>query len=124
LKYFGKGKVLQHALYALAAEEILRSRRIDRTPSVVESGYYFPTRKGEGKEITVETFSRSALGCVLGELLKVLKTGGFVASPEAECDFCDYSPICGGLSARDRAKWKRENNREVFGIFDRLKEYE
>jgi ATP-dependent helicase/nuclease subunit B len=124
LKYFGKGKVLQHALYALAAEEILRRLKIDRTPSVVESGYYFPTRKGEGKEITVEAFSRSALGLVLGELLQVLEKGRFVASPEAECDFCDYSPICGGLNARDRAKWKREHNKDVFEVFERLKQYE
>ncbi len=121
---FGKGKILQHALYALAAEEILRRLKIDRTPSVVESGYYFPTRKGEGKEITVETFNRNALGLVLRELLQVLEKGRFVASPEAECDFCDYSPICGGSSARDRAKQKRGQNREVFEIFEKLKEYE
>jgi ATP-dependent helicase/nuclease subunit B len=123
-KSFGKGKILQHALYALAAEEILRRLKIDGTPSVVESGYYFPTRKGEGKEITVEKFSRSALGLVLGELLQVLEKGRFVASPEAECDFCEYGPICGGLSARDRAKEKREQNQDVFDMFKRLKQYE
>jgi CRISPR/Cas system-associated exonuclease Cas4 (RecB family) len=123
-KDFGKGKILQHALYALAAEEILRSRRIDRAPSVVKSGYYFPTRKGEGKEILVEAFSRDKLEALLGELLKVLETGRFVPSPEAECDFCDYGAICGGATARDRAKSKREHNKDIFDLFERLKEYE
>jgi hypothetical protein len=72
----------------------------------------------------VEAFDRRKLGLLLGELLGVLETGRFVASPEAECDFCDYGPVCGGLTARERAKEKREQNQDVFDIFKRLKEYE
>jgi len=123
-KHFGRGRILQHALYALAAEQIIQKMGIDRAPTVVESGYFFPTRKGEGKEIMIEAFDRQRLGELLGELLGVLETGGFVASPEAECEYCDYGPVCGGAAARDRAKDKRDQNPDIFDIFKRLKDYD
>ena len=123
-KEFGRGRFLQHALYAIAAETILRSRGIDDRAFVVESGYYFPTRKGEGKEIIVEGFDRKKLAALLEELLDVLRSGRFVINPDAECDYCDYGPVCGGTNARERAKEKRPHNPEVFSTFERLKDYE
>lgn len=123
-KHFGRGRILQHALYGLAAEQIIQKLAIDKTPSVVESGYYFPTLKGEGKEIVVGAFDRERLAKLLAELLSVLETGRFVVNPEADCDFCDYRPVCGGSSARERAKDKRHDNPDVFDLFERLKEYE
>ncbi len=42
LRCFGGGRTLQHALYSLAAEEILKKTGVDASPRVVESGYYFP----------------------------------------------------------------------------------
>jgi len=124
---FGKGRVLQHALYAIAAEQILRKLKIDARPAVVESGYYFPTRKGEGNKI-LRGFNREKFKALVAEMVDVLEKGNFVANPaltEKDCgEFCDYSAICGGTAARDRAKEKKEKNPDVFGIFDRLKDYE
>ena len=127
LDMFGKGRILQHALYAVAAEQILRKLGIDDRPEVAESGYYFPTRKGEGNWVKPE-LDRQKFNRVVMELLGVIEKGHFVANPglgDIDCeDFCDYGRICGGASARERAKEKKEHNTEVFDIFDRLKEYD
>jgi ATP-dependent helicase/nuclease subunit B len=124
LKCFGEGRVLQHALYSVAAEEILKKMKIDPAPRVVEGGYSFPTRRGEGKEIIIKEVDRGELGRLLSELMKALKEGRFVVNPEAACDYCDYAPVCGGEAAKDRAKQKKDGNAEVFGFFNNLKKYE
>jgi len=125
--HFGRGKVLQHALYAIAAEQILKKRKIDARPKVVESGYYFPTRKGEGNKILRE-FDRDKFRKLVAEIIGVLEKGNFVTNPalsEKDCtEWCDYSAICGGVVARDRAKAKKDDNPDAFGIFDKLKDYE
>jgi ATP-dependent helicase/nuclease subunit B len=124
---FGKGRILQHALYAIAAEQILRKMKIDARPAVVESGYYFPTRKGEGNKV-IRGFNRAAFRALVADLVGILEKGHFVANPglgDGDCeDYCDYAPICGGAAAKDRAKGKKDRNQDVFAIFDRLKEYE
>jgi ATP-dependent helicase/nuclease subunit B len=124
---FGKGRVLQHALYAVAAEQILKKLKIDPRPVVVESGYYFPTRKGEGNKIIGE-FDRAKFRALVADLVGILAKGHFVSNPglsDADCgEYCDYAAVCGGIAAKDRAKAKKENNPDVFGIFDRLKDYE
>jgi hypothetical protein len=62
------------------------------------------------------------------ELIGIIERGHFVANPglgDIDCEeFCDYAPVCGGASARERAKEKKDHNKDVFDIFDRLKEYE
>jgi len=124
---FGKGKVLQHALYAIAAEQILKKMKIDARPKVVESGYYFPTRKGEGNKILRE-FNREKFKTLVAEIVGIIEKGNFVANPglgEKDCgEYCDYSAICGGTVAKDRAKAKKDRNPDAFAIFDKLKEYE
>jgi len=124
---FGKGKVLQHALYAVAAEQILKKMKIDARPKVVESGYYFPTRKGEGNKILRE-FNREKFKTLVAEIVGIIEKGNFVANPglgEKDCgEYCDYSAICGGTVAKDRAKAKKDRNPDAFAIFDKLKEYE
>lgn len=122
LRCFGEGRTLQHALYSLAAEEILKKTGVDASPKVVKSGYYFPTRRGEGKEVLVEEFNREELKCLLCELLDILKRGHFIVGLDASCAYCDFLPICGD-GAKDRAKAKRHSNPVEFGVVDRLKEY-
>ncbi len=120
---FGGGRTLQHVLYALAAEAILKKTGKDAKPKVVESGYYFPTQRGEGKEVTVKEFDRHALKGLLRELLDIVKKGHFIGSlDKTDCTYCDFKPIC-GEGAADRTKAKKNANPEEFGIVDRLKEY-
>jgi ATP-dependent helicase/nuclease subunit B len=128
VKSFGRGRALQPALYAVAAEQVLKKLGLDDAPAVVASGYYFPTRQGEGKDVMIERFDRAKFKELLRALLGALEKGHFVANPgldARECaDYCDYAPICGGTAARDRAKEKKEANPDVFEIFDKLKDYE
>jgi len=119
---FGKGRVIQHALYALAAEDVLRRENIDPNPRVTESGYYFPTRRGEGREITVGEFDRQAFRMLLNDILDLVARGRFVTGPDAQCDFCDFLPVCGGAS--DDAKRKVKANPEIFDALDKLKRYD
>jgi CRISPR/Cas system-associated exonuclease Cas4 (RecB family) len=124
LRCFGKGRTLQHVLYALAAEEILKNEGVDERPRVVESGYYFPTRRGEGKEVIVGEFDREEIKGLLGELLDILVNGHFIGSTDKmDCTYCDFRPLCGN-DAADRTKAKKPRNPEEFGIVDRLKKYE
>jgi hypothetical protein len=123
LRCFGGGRTLQHVLYALAAEEILKKEGVDERPRVVESGYYFPTRRGEGKEVVVKEFDRERLKSLLKELLDIVHKGHFIVGLDVTCGYCDFLPIC-GEGAVDRAKGKRDSNPEEFGIVDKLKEYE
>jgi len=123
LDYFGRGKVLQHVLYSLAAEQIIVKLGLEDTPEVVESGYYFPTRRGEGREVLVGRFDRQRLRELLWELLGVLSEGNFVVNPDASCDYCDFEPIC-PAEAPKKAKRKKEVDASAFSLFDRLKEYD
>ncbi|MBN1274227.1 MAG: PD-(D/E)XK nuclease family protein [Candidatus Aminicenantes bacterium] len=137
----GEGKILQHALYAMAADEILRRKGLGREEErsdvggekdikrekgkaealVTTAGYYFPSRRGEGREILVKDLDREELYEVLGMLLAMVRTGCFIPSPNADCAYCDYRPICG--EAVDRAKEKRKENPGVYGVFEELKKH-
>jgi RecB family exonuclease len=119
---FGRGKVIQHALYAVAAEKFLPAEKSGRTARVVQSGYYFPTRRGEGREIMVDEFDRKKFAGLLGDLLGLVANGYFVAGPEASCDFCDFVAVCGGAPAE--MKRKAEANQKIFEALDRLKSYD
>jgi RecB family exonuclease len=119
---FGRGKVIQHALYAIAAEKFLPAEKSGRPARVVQSGYYFPTRRGEGREIMVDEFDRRRFAGLLGDLLTLVTKGYFVAGPEASCDFCDFAAVCGGAPAE--MKRKAEANRKIFEALDRLKSYD
>jgi ATP-dependent helicase/nuclease subunit B len=119
---FGCGTMLQHVLYSIAAEQIIKKIGIDSSPQVVQSGYYFPTRKGDGREILVDRFDRGKLYDLLLEILSILSKGHFVVNPEADCSFCDFMPICGEDAAK-KAKAKKEFNIDEFRIFDKLRHY-
>ena len=119
---FGRGRIIQHALYAVAVEGILARERPGRKPRVTASGYFFPTRRGEGREIMVRDFDRKKFRFLLNDLLGLLEKGIFIAGPEAKCEFCDLAPVCVGGGA-DLAKRKREADPGVFEAYDKLKEY-
>ncbi len=121
-KCFGRGRVIQHALYSLAAEKILKTLGKDPSPTVKEGAYYFPTRKGEGREITFPYFDRLEFKSLLSELRDLLIRGDFVPHPDALCEYCDLAPLCGDASSR--AKVKKNLGIEEFSIFERLKDFD
>ncbi len=123
IKAFGKGKYLQHALYAEAAERILKEKKIDEAARVTITGYSFPTGRGDGREILIENFDRARLKELLLDLFVILETGYFLVNPKASCDFCDYGIVC-GKGVINRTKEKKETNAEQFSVFDRLEEFE
>ncbi len=119
---FGRGRIIQHALYAVAAEDILAGEGTDPGPRVTKSGYYFPTRRGEGREIMVEDFDRETFRRLLADMLDLVVRGYFIAGLPSECGYCDYSPVCGGEAKA--AQDKLEANPEIFEAYARLKRYE
>ena len=119
---FGKGRVIQHALYAVAAEKFLVAEGLAREARVTESGYSFPTRRGEGGEVIVREFDRQAFRDLLGDILGLISKGFFVSALKDECGRCDFSPVCGGVPAE--TKRKIEANPEIFEALERLKAYD
>lgn len=91
-----RGTKLQHAIYALAAEELLRRSGV-KSPRVTQSGYYFPMEKGGGQMIAKET-AEGALEATLNLLFDILEDGVFPHGVEGGCRFCRFETICGGAA--------------------------
>jgi RecB family exonuclease len=105
---FAGGRQLQHALYALAAVELLRET--DAGARAVGS-YYFPTGRG-GQERQVRLASSpEQVAAVLRDLFDVLAAGAFVHTPTADddCRFCEFGRAC-GRQAANRAERKIERS--------------
>ena len=101
---FAGGRQLQHALYALAAVELLRER--DPQARVVGS-YYFPTTRGRRERQVRPASTQAQATAVLRDLFDLLAAGAFVHTPnqDADCRFCEFSRACGPRAAeRARAK--------------------
>jgi hypothetical protein len=110
---FAGGRKVQHAIYARAAEAILRERGIDVSPLIVSSGYSFPTVKGLGAR-HAKKVDRGSLVTVLNQIFDVIGSG-FFPHPEddSECTYCEYATVCGGSKeAAARSKAKLEANEE------------
>jgi ATP-dependent helicase/nuclease subunit B len=98
------GRQVQHALYAVAAEKMIGALKGEQA-RVEVAGYIFPTVKGEGLRVSRRQTDRGAMVEVLNSLFDLLAGGIFVAADDGEkCSFCDYTEVCGGAAAVDRAK--------------------
>jgi len=119
-----RGKQLQHALYAIVAETLLR-KSVDKKAKVVRSGYSFPTPKGNGTRYGWNEVPEEELSEVLGNLFQLLREGMFPATYDGDmCKFCDYPKICGGKEvAVGRVNMKMEQDQKIKPL-KRLKEYE
>jgi ATP-dependent helicase/nuclease subunit B len=92
--WFAGGRKLQHALYALAAAELLRAS--DPGARVTMSSYYFPTVKGRGERVSRPPHPATALGAVLSDLVALVREGTFLHTPKPEdCRFCELGRACG-----------------------------
>ncbi len=119
---FGRGRVIQHALYAVAAEKFLVKEGPAEKVRVTESGYSFPTRRGEGREVLVPAFDRKTFRALLRDILDLIAKGYFISALKDECGFCDFSAVCGGRPKE--TKRKIEANEKISQAFERLKDYD
>ena len=113
---FDGGRRLQHALYGLAAVELLRVRH--KKPKVLAGVYYFSSRKGRRERVRISAPSQAAIAGVLGDLRDLILAGSFVHSAKKEdCKFCDYIAAC-DQSLEDRAEGKLEHSH--LAVYGRL----
>ena len=95
-----RGRQIQHALYARAAEILLR--RSEFTVASLRSGYYFPTRKGGARRVVPEV-SDADVDATLENLFDLLAAGAFPHSTEKrDCEYCDFRMACGDPDAAAR----------------------
>lgn len=100
------GRKLQHALYGLAAAEILKQRV--KSPKVTQGTYYFTSAKGGQERRTIDAMPTAKLTSVLADLRQVIASGLFVHAPEEDgCKWCDFGNAC-GAKAQPRAQVKAE----------------
>jgi RecB family exonuclease len=117
---FAGGQRLQHALYGLAAVELLKSRC--QTPKLAAGVYYFSSHKGRRERVVIPAPTRAAIAAVLCDLRDVIITGQFIrTADEGNCRFCDYAAACGG-TVNLQAELKAEDAR--FKSFGRLAGHE
>jgi ATP-dependent helicase/nuclease subunit B len=91
---FAGGRRLQHALYGLAAAELLR--RQHDLPTIVGGEYYFSAAKGRQERVSIARPSAAAVTAVLADLRQVIASGLFVhATDESACKWCEFGAACG-----------------------------
>ena len=120
---FRGGAMLQHALYGLAAAEMLRS--LGGKPKVARGVYEFPSAKGGGERVEIPPPSRAEVVTVLTDLFDVMAAGAFVAAGAKDnaCDFCDFGRACGNAGERGTAKLVNLENTQL-DAYRRLKAHE
>lgn len=91
---FAGGRRLQHALYGLAALELLKTRH--KKPKVRGGVYYFSSHKGRGERVRIEAPALASVGAVLADLREVITSGHFIRTKnEDDCRYCDFVAACG-----------------------------
>jgi ATP-dependent helicase/nuclease subunit B len=91
---FEGGRRLQHALYGLAAVELLRAHY--KRPRIDSSLYYFSSRKGRQERVRIPAPPAADTRQVLADLRQVIVDGTFThTTDEEDCHFCDYQAACG-----------------------------
>ena len=107
---FNQGRILQHFLYLSAAEVIL-PRLFGPLATTAEFGYFFPGEKGAGERLRYKPARMMEGRQIVLDLCKLLGSGCFVATNSSkDCDYCDYSPICGDVEAVTSASCAKIRN--------------
>ena len=92
---FAGGRRLQHALYGLAALELLKASH--KKPKVRGGVYYFSSHKGRGERVRIEAPALALVGAVLADLREVITSGHFTRTGDKDdCRYCDFLAACGG----------------------------
>jgi ATP-dependent helicase/nuclease subunit B len=110
---FNGGTRLQHALYGLAAVELLKAQYKD--PKVIAGVYYFSSHKGRQERVTIPSPARSTIAAVLGDLRDLIIKGEFMrTTDESDCRFCDYIAACGGAVNRQATEKLADSKLEAY----------
>lgn len=114
---FAQGRQLQHALYALVAEELVGGR-------VSGSAYAFPAVRANVDRFPLAPPDRAQLFELVGEILSIVEAGAFThAGDPQQCRYCDFRVAC-HASSEKQALAKLENAaNEVLKPYRRLKSY-
>jgi ATP-dependent helicase/nuclease subunit B len=119
---FAGGRQLQHALYAIAAVQLLR--RQDPSGRVTLSSYYFPTVRGNARRVPRPQRDSAPVAAVLRDLFDLLAGGTFLhtANPD-DCKYCEFHRAC-GTDPVPRAKAKLANAANIaLDVYRRLEEH-
>lgn len=86
---YERGRLLQHGLYALAAEKLVQDK-------VNDSGYYFTSSRSTQGWVSFPAPEAPGLRKVLELVMHPLQTGAFGHGHELEkdCQFCNYRAAC------------------------------
>ena len=98
---FPEGRKIQPYLYSRMVERRLRDT-VGPQAAVGSFGYFFPGAKGRGERIGWETGRLAAGGEVLSRLCRIISSGAFAATTDADkdCRLCDYRTACGDVAAQ------------------------
>jgi ATP-dependent helicase/nuclease subunit B len=117
---FAGGRRLQHALYALAAAELLR--KVDPGARVASASYYYPTVRGRGERAVRPQAGPDGLRAVLADLVALVRAGAFVhADDDEDCRFCDLGRACGPAAAARAARKLEAGASPALDAFRRLR---
>jgi ATP-dependent helicase/nuclease subunit B len=90
---FNGGRRLQHALYGLAAVELLKAQY--KNPKVEAGVYYFSTHKGRQERHVIKAPPLENVAQVIRDLRSVIAKGALSQSPnESDCKYCSYLGGC------------------------------
>ncbi len=108
---FNGGRRLQHALYGLAAVELLRAHY--KSPKVESSLYYFSSQKGRQGRVRIPAPPLADTRKVLADLRQVIVDGTYSHTPDKkDCKYCNYTTAC-GAQVHDQAKSKLEDKKLI-----------
>jgi len=111
---FKGGRHLQHALYGLAAVELLKTRY--KNPKVTAGVYYFSSHKGRKERVRIPAPTAAAIAKVLADLRTVIVNGQFIRTPDKDdCRFCDYAAACGGNVNQQAEEKLPDSKLEAYG---------
>lgn len=117
---FNGGRRLQHALYGLAAVELLKAQY--KSPKVAAGVYYFATHKGRQERHVIKAPPLENVAQVMRDLRSVIAKGEFSQSPtEKDCKYCSFARGC-GVYADGQPEIKLEDSK--LDDYRRLSEHE
>ena len=110
---FAGGRRLQHALYGLAAVQLLKRKYT--LPTVVGGTYYFSSAKGQQHRRQILRPPATATTGVLADLRQVIADGTFVhADDESACRWCEFGRACGNRMMEQAAHKKSDPKLEAY----------